>query len=110
MGDFSTKWRRARRVAPLAAMVFVFAGCFVSAGQAFAATCSDTEISARGEPASFKWLALVKARGNWRTKVRGLPALGPDYANYGRAADQTERCISDPRSIVCTVAARPCRP
>ena len=79
-------------------------------GAAFASTCSDSEISARGEPASFKWLALVKARGNWRSKVRAIPALGADYANFGRAADAVERCISDSRSIVCSVKARPCRP
>lgn len=75
-----------------------------------AADCSSTEVSARGEPAAFKWLALVKARGNWRSKVRGMPALGAAYANYGRGADPVERCISDSRTVTCTVSARPCRP
>lgn len=101
---------RGRTVALAAAMLIALYACGSGARPAHAASCSDMEISARGEPASFKWLALVKARGNWRSKVRAMPALGADYANYGRAADPIERCISDSRSIVCTVAARPCRP
>ncbi len=81
-----------------------------TASPALADTCSDTIVTARGEPASYRWLALVKARGNWRSQVRILPDLGAPYANFGRAADQVERCISDQRSVVCTVSARPCRP
>ena len=79
-------------------------------GDADAATCADTDGSAKGEVASFKWLALDKARGNWRAKVRSIPKLGSEYANYGRASDQIERCISDQRTVVCTVTARPCKP
>jgi hypothetical protein len=75
-----------------------------------AVTCSDTEISAKGEVARFKWLAVMKARGNWRSKVRSIPSLGSRYANFGRAADPIERCISDQRTFVCTVSGRPCRP
>jgi hypothetical protein len=85
-------------------------GLLATAPGAWAATCSAEQISARGEPASLKWLALVKARGNWRSKVRGIPSLGAAYANFGRAEDAVERCISDSRSTVCTVTARPCRP
>ncbi len=102
-----------RRCGPLAvsiAFVLTVAAITVSTPGASAATCADAEVSAKGEVASFKWLALVKARGNWRSKVRTIPKLGADYANYGRAENQVERCISDQRSTVCTVTARPCRP
>lgn len=73
-----------------------------------AATCAPTQVSAKGEVARFRWLAVMKARGNWRSKVRTIPGLGADYADFGRSADQIERCISDQRTIVCTVTARPC--
>ena len=75
-----------------------------------AATCAKSEVSGRGEPASYRWLALVKARGNWRSKVRVLPELGAPYANFRNAAEPVERCISNSGSIVCTVTAIPCRP
>ncbi len=96
----------------VALIVMAISALFPAAlsGDAHAATCADAEVSAKGEVASFKWLALVKARGNWRSKVRTIPKLGADYANYGRAVDQVERCISDQRTVVCTVTARPCRP
>lgn len=89
----------------VAAVAFMFA-----VPVAAAATCGPTEVTARGEPATFKWLAVMKARGNWRSKVRTLPGLGSAYANFGRSTDQIERCISDQRTTICTVTARPCRP
>ena len=73
------------------------------------ATCSETEVRAEGEPASYQWLALVKARGNWRVKVRALPALGAAYANWNAAASQVERCIRDAKTVRCIVSARPCQ-
>lgn len=82
----------------------------VAAAPAAAATCADTSVSARGDPASYQWLALFKARGDWRSKVRGLPELGARYANWATSADQIERCIKDGRSVRCIVTARPCRP
>ena len=82
----------------------------LATGSASAATCAETAVVAKGEVASYKWLALVKARGNWRSKVRTIPNLGGAYANYSRSEDQVERCISDQRTVVCTVTARPCRP
>jgi hypothetical protein len=84
--------------------------CLVAAAPVNAATCAGSEVSARGEPASYRWLAAIKARGNWRSKVRALPGLGPSYANYGIAADPTERCVSNTGSVVCTVTATPCKP
>lgn len=109
MDQSAVNRRRARVTAALLATVLA-SGLLVALPTASAATCSPTEISARGEPASYKWLALVKARGNWRSKVRAIPSLGAPYANFGRAEDAVERCISDSRTTVCTVAARPCRP
>jgi hypothetical protein len=100
--------RKSRAATLFAAMTS--AVILASTGAADAAICADTDVSAKGEVASFKWLALVKARGNWRAKVRTIPKLGSEYANYGRAEGQVERCISDQRTTVCTVTARPCKP
>lgn len=102
--------RSAGATAALGATLLATTGLLATTPAAQAATCSAVEISARGEPATFKWLALVKARGNWRSKVRAIPSLGAPYANFGRAEDAVERCISDSRTTVCIVAARPCRP
>ena len=85
------------------------AGAPAATAQTAADTCGATPISARGEPASYRWLALVKARGNWRTKIRGMQELGPSYANWSSAADQVERCVESGGSTVCTVTGRPCR-
>jgi|LNFM01.1.fsa_nt_gb hypothetical protein len=101
---------RAPRSAVIVLALASVGSTLMSAGGARAATCAETAVSAKGEVASYKWLALVKARGNWRSKVRTIASLGGAYANYGRAEDQVERCISDQRTFVCTVTARPCRP
>jgi hypothetical protein len=95
-----------RSTAVIAAAVALAALPFPAAAK----TCADTAVSARGEPASLQWLAQVKARGNWRGKVRAMPDLGSSYANWGNADDQVVRCISNTGSIVCTVSAIPCRP
>ena len=87
----------------------VIAGSSEERAQAATDACSATVLSARGEPASYRWLALVKARGNWRTKIRGMQELGATYAEWTAAADQVERCIENAGSVVCTVSGRPCR-
>lgn len=99
-----------RRLACIAA-VLLTALAIVPGAQAQTAAdgCAATPISARGEPASYRWLAIVKARGNWRTKVRGMQELGATFANWSSAADQVERCIENAGSVVCTVTGRPCR-
>jgi hypothetical protein len=94
----------------LAATVIVALIACGAADSANAATCSATVVTARGDPASYQWLALVKARGDWRRKVRGLPELGAAYADWARSEDQVERCIKDARSVWCILSARPCRP
>jgi hypothetical protein len=101
------KRHRARRAAAALCLALL---AMTAGPPAKADTCSEETISARGEPSRFQWLAVMKARGNWRSKVRLLPELGAPYANFRRAAEQVERCISDQRTIVCTVSARPCRP
>lgn len=99
-----------RRVGRSAALLCLTVAALAMSTAARADTCSDETITARGEPSRYQWLAVMKARGNWRSKVRLLPDLGAPYANFRRAADQIERCISDQRSVVCTVSGRPCRP
>lgn len=90
-----------------AAITAVIVGAM--AGPASAQTCATTVVTARGDPASYQWLALIKAKGDWRSKVRALPELGTAFANWKIAADQVERCIKDGTSVRCIVSARPCR-
>ena len=88
--------------------LFVFASPLTT-NTAWAKTCSDTVITARGEPASYRWLARTKARGNWRSKVRMMPDLGDRFANWSRAEDAQEQCVTDDGKIVCKLTGRPCR-
>ena len=89
--------------------LFALLGTHAALAQAPAAACGAVSVSARGEPASYRWLALVKARGNWRSRVRTTPDLGAPYADWSAANDQVERCIDNAGSIVCTVSGIPCR-
>ena len=76
---------------------------------AFAAgKCAASPVSARGEPASFEWLAKTKARSNWRSRVRGTKALGAAYSTWNLADSRDERCTTSARGIVCTFTATPC--
>lgn len=77
---------------------------------AHAGQCAQARVSARGEPSVFQWLALTKARGNWRAKVRRSKGLGGLYADWKRAESRTEDCGPDGRGIACTVTATPCQP
>ena len=79
------------------------------ANSAFAETCAGTAVAARGEPASFEWLAKTKARANWRSRVRATSKLGATYSNWSRAQGRDERCERGPQGVVCTFAATPCR-
>ena len=78
-------------------------------GPAGAVQCAKEPVTASGEPASYEWLALLKAKGNWRKKTRALPDLGPAYATWNLSKEKIERCIRKPESIVCTVTSVPCR-
>lgn len=74
-----------------------------------AATCSDKPVTARGDPSRFETLAKVKARGNWRAKVRVLPGLGAEYANWNRAIGSDYRCTQRAGGYLCDATAYPCR-
>jgi hypothetical protein len=76
----------------------------------FANTCASSPVVARGEESRFVWLAKTKMRANWRAKVRGTSGLGPDYANWARAQDTEERCLTGPAGTVCVFTGTPCRP
>jgi len=75
-----------------------------------AGSCSATAIMARGEESRFIWLAKVKARALWRQKVRAMPGLGPDYANWARAQNTEERCLTGGAGTVCIFTGTPCLP
>jgi hypothetical protein len=97
----------------LVAVSTVIAAAFL--GPAFsvpavAGTCASIPVTARGEESRFVWIAKTKTRANWRAKVRSLPALGPDYANWARAEDTEERCLTGPAGTVCIFTGTPCRP
>jgi hypothetical protein len=95
------------RLIPLTSLCIL--GADAALAQSPAPACAAATFSARGEPASIRWLALVKARGNWRSRVRGMPELGAPFADWSAANDPTERCIENAGSIVCTVNGVPCR-
>ncbi len=81
-----------------------------AATPAAAKTCSDTAISARGEPARFVWLAKTKARANWRRQVRATTGLGPAFSNWGAAETTDERCITSEGTTHCIFTGYPCKP
>ena len=75
-----------------------------------ATTCAGNSVEARGEQSRFEWLAKTKARANWRRKVRALPTLGAPYANWARANNTQERCLTGPLGTVCIFTGTPCLP
>lgn len=81
-----------------------------AARPAQALNCVADTVTVTGEPARYQWLALVKARANWRRRVRLMPSLGDRYANWARAQDAVERCVSANAGVACTLAGRPCAP
>ena len=76
--------------------------------RAIAATCAGSPVEARGEASRFEWLAKTKARANWRRKVRLTPGLGAAYANWARADNTEERCLSGPAGTLCIFTGVPC--
>ncbi|HPG89459.1 MAG TPA: hypothetical protein PLD46_07370 [Hyphomicrobium sp.] len=75
-----------------------------------AMTCAETAIEARGEQSRFVWSAKGKARANWRSKVRRTPGLGDAYANWARAQNTDERCLTGPAGTLCIFVGTPCIP
>lgn len=77
---------------------------------ALAKTCASMSIEARGEPSRYLWLAKTKTRANWRHKVRSMPGLGANYANWARAENTEETCFSGPAGHLCVFTGTPCLP
>ena len=77
---------------------------------ALAGPCVATAVEARGEQSRFLWLAKTKARANWRAKVRSNPGTGAAYANWARAQNTVERCLTGPAGTVCIFTGTPCLP
>ncbi len=75
-----------------------------------AGVCAQTSVMARGEESRFVWMAKVKARALWRQKVRAMPGLGPNYANWARAQNTEERCLTGGAGTVCIFTGTPCLP
>jgi hypothetical protein len=76
---------------------------------ALSETCSAVPVTARGEPARYEWMAKLKARANWRAKVRATTDLGADWAVWKLAKDTEERCLAGPEGTVCILTGSPCR-
>jgi hypothetical protein len=54
-------------------------------------------------------MAKLKARANWRRKVRAMSGFGPAYANWQSAENATERCVRSERATFCVFTGIPCR-
>jgi hypothetical protein len=92
-----------------ASLILAFVAAAVHPDPVRADGCAAFPVAARGEEARFVWYAKVKTRANWRRKVRSTPGLGPEYANWARAADTQERCLTGPSGTVCIFTGTPCR-
>ena len=93
------------------AIVIVFAAAVLGgAVPVHAGVCASAPIEARGEQSRFIWLAKTKTRANWRRKVRLTPDLGSAYANWARAENTEERCLTGPAGTVCIFTGTPCLP
>ena len=71
--------------------------------------CAQQPVSARGELSKFKWIARTKTRANWRQKVRAITGLGDPYANWNRATDAKEYCVTGPDGVTCEFIGIPCK-
>jgi hypothetical protein len=90
----------------IAALVLL---AIAAADPAAAASCAVQPVSARGDPSRYEVLAKLKARGNWRAKVRAMPTLGADYADFNRAQDAGYQCSLEDGFHTCIATAQPCR-
>ena len=97
-----------RHSVAIALLSFLFGA--LNPAVAIAATCAGTPVEARGEQSRFVWIAKTKARANWRAKVRRTPELGAKYANWARAGNTEERCLTGPAGSLCIFTGTPCLP
>lgn len=72
--------------------------------------CAATPLSAKGEASRYQWLAKTKAHANWRAAVRAMADLGPDYANWRKAAGVSYDCKDRGGFFSCTFTGTPCKP
>lgn len=93
----------------MATLVFVVGSVAAAAVPVQGQTCGSQAVTARSENSRFEWTAKAKARANWRVRVRGTAGLGPDYANWARASNAEERCLSGPAGVVCILTGTPCK-
>jgi hypothetical protein len=98
-----------RTAAPGFLLAAAVAVTLAAIGPAWAMTCSEETVQARGEPSRFETIAKAKARGNWRAHVRALPKFGPLYANWSIAAGADYTCSEGKDGYACVAIARPCR-
>lgn len=96
------------RIPVMAIGVLAIFASLPTAAQAL--TCAETPIEARGEQSRYEWSAKGKARANWRSKVRRTPGLGAGYANWARAQNAEEHCMSGPAGTLCVFTGTPCMP
>jgi hypothetical protein len=94
---------------PLPVAIGLVLAALIPGAPARAATCASEAVSARGDPSRFEVLAKAKARGNWRAKVRAMPALGAPYADFNKAQDSGYRCTQEDGQHTCVATAHPCR-
>lgn len=100
-----------RHVASTVAATSVALGALaLSSSATVALTCATDAVEARGEPSRYQWLAKTKARANWRARVRKTPGLGAPYANWARASNTDERCLTGPGGTLCIFTGTPCIP
>jgi hypothetical protein len=74
-----------------------------------AATCAERPVAARGDASRFVVLAKANARGNWRAKVRSMPTLGAEYANFNKALAADYRCSEKAGQHTCEAFGHPCK-
>lgn len=103
--------RRSLTSASVAAAISVATLGVGFAGGAAAASsqCAPRKVSATGGNSAMSYFAKSKARAAWIRKVSGDVRLGPNYAQWLRAADRRTLCRAVDNRFVCLAVALPCR-
>lgn len=79
------------------------------AGPAEAAgECAPRKVSATGGNSGMSYFAKTKAKAAWIKKVSADPRLGPNFAQWLRAADRRTLCRKVDNRFVCMAVALPC--
>ena len=103
-------WMMMRAVVAASLLICTIVSSIALTTTVQAGACAESAVSARGEESRFVWMAKTKARANWRRKVRSMPGIGPSYANWARAENTEERCMTGPSGTVCIFTGTPCLP